>query len=163
LAGGGAGGGGGGGALAGPAAPALPGGGGRVAVVWGGNERVRASLASRYAGEPRLRTLGFVEEMATLLQASDVLVHSTAGLTVLEGYMLGCSVISYGWPAGHIRPNNRAFRRYGIAEVARSADQLQRAIGRALSARRTIRTGAFSRLPRASDLIVGLARAPASS
>ena len=31
--------------------------------------------------------------------------------------MRGCPTISYGWGRGHIRVNNAAFRRYGLAEV----------------------------------------------
>jgi hypothetical protein len=47
-----------------------------------------------------------------------VLVYATAGLTVLEAYMGGCRVISYGFAVGHVRLNNRAFARLGIAELA---------------------------------------------
>ena len=61
---------------------------------------------------------GFTERMPDWFAAADVLVHSTAGLTVLEAIMRGCGVVSYGWGRGHVRVNNEAFVRFGLAEVA---------------------------------------------
>ena len=75
---------------------------------------------ARYAGEERVRLVGFTEQMNEWLAAGDALIHSTGGLTVLEAYVRGCPTISYGWGRGHIRANNEAFARYGIAEVAAS-------------------------------------------
>ena len=51
----------------------------------------------RFADEPRVRVEGFTERMPDWFAAADVLVHSTAGLTVLEAIMSGCGVVSYGW------------------------------------------------------------------
>ena len=55
--------------------------------------------------------------MGDWMAAADALVHSTGGLTILEAHIRGCAPISYGWGRGHLRPNNAAFVRYGIAEV----------------------------------------------
>ena len=55
-------------------------------------------------------SVGFTDRMGDWLAAADALVHSTAGLTVLEAIIRGCPVISYGWGRGHIRANNRAYR-----------------------------------------------------
>jgi hypothetical protein len=67
--------------------------------------------------------------MGDLLAAADALVHATAGLTVLEAIMRGCPVVSYGFSAGHVRVNDRAFERFGLARVAHSQDQLTAIIG----------------------------------
>ena len=64
--------------------------------------------------------------MGDWLAAADALIHSTVGLTVLEAIIRGCPVISYGWGRGHIRANNRAYRRFGLAEVATTRAQLRR-------------------------------------
>jgi hypothetical protein len=53
------------------------------------------------------------------------MIHATAGLTVLEAHIRGCPVISYGFSAGHLRANNAAFERFGLAEVARSEHELE--------------------------------------
>ena len=65
-------------------------------------------------------TLGFTDRMPEVLRRRDVLVHSTAGLTVMEALVLGCPVVSYGWGVGHLRANNAAFARHGLAAVAGS-------------------------------------------
>jgi UDP-N-acetylglucosamine:LPS N-acetylglucosamine transferase len=127
-----------------------------VLALCGRNVNKRAYLEHAFAGEENVRVLGFVDEMATLLSASDVLVHSTAGLTVLEAYMLGCRAISYGWGVGHIRLNNRAFARYGIAQVVSRLDDLPAAIERALAQPRIPRYADFAKLPSAAERVLAM-------
>src|SRR5436305_14009892 len=98
----------------------------------GRNDRVREEIERRFADEPRGRTVGFTDRMCDLLAAGDVLVHSTAGLTVLEALMRGTSTISYGWGMAHIRTNNREFARHGLADVAETPGELRAAIQPAL-------------------------------
>ncbi len=129
---------------------------GAVALVLSGrNQAVRDRLEARYRGEDRVRVLGFTEDMAGLLAAADALVHSTAGLTVLEANCVGCPVISYGWGRGHIRANNRAFRRFGLAEVACDRAALGRALRAALN-RRQPPDRSFAALPLAASLVLAL-------
>ncbi len=104
-----------------------------VVCLCGTNEQLRARLAGAFAASPAVRVWGFTERMSELLAAADVLVHSTAGLTVLEAQIRGTRVISYGWGRGHIRANNRAYERLGLAAVARSPDELRAALRRALA------------------------------
>jgi processive 1,2-diacylglycerol beta-glucosyltransferase len=113
---------------------ALAAGAGTVIVLVGHNERARARMQDAYPADPRVQVWGFTDRMVTLLAAADVLVHSTAGLTVLEALMCGCRVISYGWARGHIRINNRAYERLGMAAVARDRPALARALREALDA-----------------------------
>ena len=91
-----------------------------VVCLCGHNERARERLERRFAADPRVRVLGFTDQMSDLLAAADALVHSTAGLTVLEAQIRGCPVVSYGFAVGHIRANNRAYERFGLARVATS-------------------------------------------
>jgi len=107
-----------------------------VACLCGRNQELQANLSRRFRGERRVRVEGFTEQMADWLAAADALVHSTAGLTVLESLIRGCPAISFGWGRGHIRMNNEAFRRFGLAEVAESRAELESALMRALEARR---------------------------
>ncbi len=122
---------------------------GQVLVLCGSN----AALLERMRDEPGVRALGFTDRMPELMAASDVLVHSTAGLTVLEALVCGCRVISYGWGRGHIRINNAAFQRFGLAQVAGDATELDRAIRIALDAPGVPDSSWFS-LPWAADVIV---------
>jgi processive 1,2-diacylglycerol beta-glucosyltransferase len=130
--------------------------GSTVVCLCGRNEELRGTLAAHFAAEPRVLVEGFTERMPDWFAAADLLVHSTAGLTVLEAIMSGCGVVSYGWGIGHVRVNNEAFTRHGLAEVARSRTELEPAMRRALAA-----SGApddsFERLPTAASAVLGLA------
>jgi processive 1,2-diacylglycerol beta-glucosyltransferase len=106
-------------------------------VMCGRNDELRRRIEERYADEPRVTALGFTDRVPELFSAADVLIHSTAGLTVLEAHLCGCRAISYGWGRGHIRANNRAFRRYGLADVAGTRAELGPALRRALAAGRS--------------------------
>ena len=124
-----------------------------VVVMCGRNDELRARVEERYREEPRVRALGFTDQVPDLFAAADALVHSTAGLTVLEALQRGCPAISYGWGRGHLRANNRAFRRFGLAEVATTPVELETALRRALAARRDPDLS-FARLPSAGDVVL---------
>ncbi|MDP9346422.1 MAG: glycosyltransferase [Actinomycetota bacterium] len=126
--------------------------GARVLVLAGRNDGVHARLDARYAGRDHVAVWGFTEQMPAVLAAADVLVHSTAGLTVLEAMMSGCRPISFGWGRGHIRANNRAYRRFGLAEVAATPADLRPALARALAAPRPAPWAPD--LPEAADLVL---------
>ena len=89
-----------------------------VVCLCGTNAGLRERLARAYRNDPHVRVEGFTDAICAYMAAADVLVHSTAGLTVLEAQMTGTWAISYGWGVGHIRANNRAYVRFGLAAVA---------------------------------------------
>jgi UDP-N-acetylglucosamine:LPS N-acetylglucosamine transferase len=126
-----------------------------VACLCGSNDALRARLA----GRPRVRVEGFTERMCEWLAAADVLVHSTAGLTVLEAQMCGTWAISYGWGVAHIRANNRAYARFGLADVATTPEELRAALRRRLRAPRPV-DRSFAALPSAADAVLDLIDAP---
>jgi UDP-N-acetylglucosamine:LPS N-acetylglucosamine transferase len=105
-------------------------------VLCGRSEAVRDALGAHFAHEPRLRAMGFTDAMGDVLGAADVLIHSTAGLTVFEARIRGARVISYGWGRAHIRVNNAAYRRLGLAQVVAGQPELAPALERALAAPR---------------------------
>jgi processive 1,2-diacylglycerol beta-glucosyltransferase len=120
------------------------------------NEGLKTRMRAAFGREPRVRVEGFTDRMADWLSAADVLVHSTAGLTVLEAQMCGTWAISYGWGVGHIRVNNRAYRRWGLADVASGPSELAAALRRALAAGERPRDFDFSALPAAADAVLEL-------
>lgn len=123
-------------------------------VLCGNNDALRERLAERFgmAGE-RVRVWGFTDRMPEVLAAADALVHSTAGLTVLEAIVRGCAPISYGWGHGHVRVNNRAYARLGLADVARDRRELRAAIDRALAACPQP-DASFAALPTAAEVVL---------
>jgi UDP-N-acetylglucosamine:LPS N-acetylglucosamine transferase len=120
------------------------------------NEHLRARLQRSHGANPRVRVEGFTDQMGDWLAAGDALVHSTAGLTVLEAHMRGCPTVSYGWGRGHIRLNNAAFRRFGLADIVTSHADLADAVRRALQERKPLDLS-FATLPSAASLVLGLA------
>ena len=132
---------------------ALASGAAHALVLCGRNDALRARLEARFAGDERVTALGFTDRMPDVLAAADCLVHSTAGLTVLEAIQRGCPVISYGWGHGHIRVNNRAFARHGLAAVAATPAALAAAVRDALAARAEPDLS-FAALPRAADVVL---------
>jgi UDP-N-acetylglucosamine:LPS N-acetylglucosamine transferase len=126
-----------------------------VVVLVGHDEAVRARMEAAYGDDDRVQVWGFTDRMVLLLSAADVLIHATAGLTVLEALMCDCRVISYGWPRGHIRANDRAYRRLDMAAVAKNRPQLAHALVHALAAPPL--GPQLPELPAAADLVLELA------
>jgi processive 1,2-diacylglycerol beta-glucosyltransferase len=133
------------------AALAVP--GATVLCLCGRNEKVRADVQARLGAEARLRVIGFTDQMSDVLAASDALIHSTAGLTVLEAIIRGCPVISYGFGYGHVRASNEALERFGLARVAKRRSELAPALESAL-AHRPEPDGRFALRPETAALIV---------
>jgi UDP-glucose 4-epimerase len=117
-----------------------------VACIAGRNEIAQRKLEARFGDNPRVRVLGFTDQMSDWMAAADAMVHATGGLTVLEAHIRGCPVISYGFSAGHLRANNAAFERFGIAEVARSDHELESTL-RHVTAERRSPDSSFASLP----------------
>jgi processive 1,2-diacylglycerol beta-glucosyltransferase len=130
-----------------------------VIVLTGRSEALKGRLARQFGSEPRVQLWGFTERMSELMGAADALVHSTAGLTVLEAWIRGCRPISFGWGVAHIRLNNQAYRRFGIAEVAPDRTALRAALERALTAPR-VPHPEYGRLPTAASEVLALAEDP---
>ncbi len=104
-----------------------------VLVLSGHNEHAWRRLREKFGASERVRLLGFTDRMSDLLAGADALIHSTAGLTVLEAQIRGCPTISYGFAVGHIRANNKAYERFHLARVATSRGDLAAALREALA------------------------------
>jgi len=125
-----------------------------VLCLCGHNERVRGLVQAQLGGDPRLRVMGFTKQMGDVLGAANALVHSSAGLTVLEAIIRGCPVISYGFGYGHVRASNRALERFNLAQVVTHVEQLKPAIDKAL-AMKGEPDGSFARRAGTAQLIIG--------
>jgi len=124
-----------------------------VIALCGRNDDIRLALETRFGPDERVRIEGFTDRMPDYLAAADALVHSTAGLTVLEAIMRGCAPISYGWGRAHIRVNNRQYVRFGLAQVAANPTELRAVLDRAL-AQRPEPDRSFATLPSAASVVL---------
>lgn len=75
----------------------------QVVTVCGKNQQLREALASMGAPQERLCVLGYVDNMASLMAASDAVVTNGAGVTVLEALRTARPVIAFQPLAGHGR------------------------------------------------------------
>ncbi|MGE5408449.1 MAG: NAD-dependent epimerase/dehydratase family protein [Syntrophothermus sp.] len=117
-----------------------------VACITGRNEAAREKLEQRFGADDRVRIVGFTDQMSDWMAAADAMIHATAGLTVLEAHIRGCPVVSYGFQAGHLRANNSAFERFGLAEVAHNRHELESVL-RHVTNERTSPDSSFASLP----------------
>jgi UDP-N-acetylglucosamine:LPS N-acetylglucosamine transferase len=117
-----------------------------VACITGRNELAREKLERSFGDNEQVRIVGFTEQMSDWMAAADAMIHATAGLTVLEAHIRGCPVVSYGFSAGHLRANNAAFERFGLAEVARSEHELESVL-RHVTRERQSPDSSFASLP----------------
>jgi len=117
-----------------------------VVCIAGRNDVAREKLEREFGDNEQVRVLGFTEQMSDWMAAADAMIHATAGLTVLEAHIRGCPVVSYGFTAGHLRANNAAFERFGLAEVARSEHELESVLRHVTRERRSP-DSSFASLP----------------
>jgi UDP-N-acetylglucosamine:LPS N-acetylglucosamine transferase len=129
----------------------------RVICLAGRSERARERLNSFYAGDRRVRVLGFSERMPELLSAADALIHTTGGTTALEARIVGCPLINYGTGPAHVRAHSRAMAERGLAEWAPDRARLGAALRRTLDRNRPAPLQT-AQLPDAAELVVARAR-----
>ncbi|MGH3095887.1 MAG: MGDG synthase family glycosyltransferase [Streptosporangiales bacterium] len=97
-------------------------------VACGRNERLRRRIARAGTGQ----ALGWVDEMADLLRACEVVVQNAGGLTSLQSLATGVPMLTYRPIPGHGLANAAALDRAGLAPWVHDRVQLQAALRRAL-------------------------------
>jgi diacylglycerol O-acyltransferase len=95
-----------------------------VVTVCGRNERMRAALQRRFGARPQLQVLGWVEDMATLMAATDVVINDAGGVTAIEALASGRCLVMFRPLAGHGRDSAAALARAGLAVVLDRQDAL---------------------------------------
>lgn len=95
-------------------------------VVCGNNPR----LVRRLARIEGARVLGWVEDMAALMAAADVVVDNAAGLTAKEALAVGRPVLTVAPIAGHGRHDAEAMARAGLTEVVEDPSTVGDALDR---------------------------------
>ncbi|MFF5989626.1 wax ester/triacylglycerol synthase domain-containing protein [Prauserella flavalba] len=88
-----------------------------VVVVTGRDGRLRRRLERGFAGDERVRVLGWVDDMATLMTAADLVVTNAGGATALEALACGRAVVLHDPIPGHGKANARLLEEAGLARV----------------------------------------------
>ena len=97
----------------------------RVFTVTGRNEALRRRLEAAGCG----RIFGWVEDMARLMVAADVVVENAGGLMAMEAMAVGTPVVSFGPIPGHGRENVARMDQVGVSRYARSEEDLLEVLG----------------------------------
>jgi processive 1,2-diacylglycerol beta-glucosyltransferase len=104
-----------------------------VVAVCGRNEAARARLAALRLPPDRLRVLGFVRGLPTLMSAADVVATKAGGLSVSEALALGRPLLLTRPIPGAEEGNTRALERSGAALAGRSDAEMRAAFARVFS------------------------------
>ncbi|RCW46178.1 WS/DGAT/MGAT family acyltransferase [Halopolyspora algeriensis] len=88
-----------------------------VVVTCGRNERLLHRLTQLHSSEPRLVPLDWVDDMATLTAAADVVITNAGGATALEALACGRTVVMFEPIAGHGHGNAELMAHAGLAEL----------------------------------------------
>ena len=122
----------------------------------GHNAGLLARVAARFGDEPRVRAEGFTDRDARLARRGRRAGPLDRRADRARGADARCPAISYGWGRGHVRINNRAFERFGLARVVASRDGLGVALRETLDEPRLV-DPRFAVLPSASSFVLALA------
>lgn len=98
-------------------------------------------LRARLHAVPGVVALGWVDDVAGLMSAVDVVGQNAGGLSSLEAIVHRLPVISYRPLPGHGEANAAALRDAELAELAESPGQLTTLLSRAVRGAVTARTG----------------------
>lgn len=97
-----------------------------VVAVCGRDERARTRLRAlrEKVGGQRLRVPGWVDDVATLLAAADVVVNNSGGATAQEALACGRTLVIYQPLPGHGRDSARLLAAAGLARTCRRPREL---------------------------------------
>jgi UDP-N-acetylglucosamine:LPS N-acetylglucosamine transferase len=95
-----------------------------VVAVCGRNRKLARELERLDDRSGRLTVFGWVDDMATLLQAADVVVTNGGGATVLEAMATGIPIVMYRPIAAHGEANSMLMTMAGVADTCWSPRQL---------------------------------------
>jgi glycosyltransferase involved in cell wall biosynthesis len=98
--------------------------------VCGTNDELRRTLVARELGV----ALGWVDDLAPLMRACDVVVQNAGGLSSLEAMACGTPVLSYRCLPGHGQTNAAALATAGLADWPRDPADLATTLARLLDA-----------------------------
>jgi UDP-N-acetylglucosamine:LPS N-acetylglucosamine transferase len=130
----------------------------RVVVLCGRNTALRRRLSRL----PRVTALGWRDDVADLMAASDLLVHNAGGLSLTEALVAGLPAVTYLPIPGHGRANAAVLERAGVAAWPRTPQELAATIDGLRSAPVTLPTWPAGADPAAAVLrVVDRSRATA--
>ena len=96
---------------------------GTIAVICGSNQKLLSAMEERFGGEPRVRLIGFTNEVADYMSACDVLYTKPGGLTSTEALVKNVPLIHTAPIPGCESANSRFFAEHGISLSAHTIEE----------------------------------------
>lgn len=97
-----------------------------VTIVCGRNERLQRELELAFAGESRVRVLGYVERVDQLMRSASCMVTKAGGVTLSEAIQTGTPTLIYKPIPGQEKENALYLAEKGWASVSSRIDELVR-------------------------------------
>ncbi|SCW82627.1 processive 1,2-diacylglycerol beta-glucosyltransferase [Paenibacillus tianmuensis] len=104
-----------------------------LVIVCGRNKPLKGQIESSFAGHPRVRILGYVEDIHELMAVSSCLITKAGGITLSEALAMRLPVIVYRPLPGQEKENARFLSEQGAVEIAQSSDELISLVKRIVS------------------------------
>lgn len=104
----------------------------QAVVVTGLDAALAARLRRSVGGDPRIRVVGYADNVRQLMAAADLLVTKAGGVSLAEALAAELPIVCFGSLPGHEARNERFVVEYGAALAARSPGELGRTLRSAL-------------------------------
>ncbi len=97
-----------------------------MTIVCGTNKRLQKKLAHRYANNPRMHILGYVQNMSQLMDSADLYLTKPGGISVTEASMKSLPMVFIDAVAGCEMYNKMHFIRKGGARTGAYSGEISR-------------------------------------
>nr|WP_191964400.1 glycosyltransferase [Aneurinibacillus sp. XH2] len=105
----------------------------QFAVVCGKNGKLKEELQARFAHQPQVKLLGYVETIHELMRLASCIITKAGGITLSEAIKMNVPICIFKPFPGQEKENARYLNDRGAALVARTAEELQEQIRKLLS------------------------------
>jgi len=95
-----------------------------ITVVCGTNARLRRRLERSHGGDPRVRILGYTDEISLLMDSADLYLTKPGGLSISEAAVKSLPMVMINAVAGCEEYNKNFFLKLGLGVTAESAESL---------------------------------------
>jgi processive 1,2-diacylglycerol beta-glucosyltransferase len=95
-----------------------------IVMITGRNQRLERKLRNRFAGQPRIRILGWVDNLQEWMVAADLMISKPGGGTLTEGFACGLPMLAFDPLPGNEERTCRWIENWGAGIWIKEAEYL---------------------------------------
>lgn len=95
-----------------------------IVMITGRNQRLEKKLRKRFAGHPRIRILGWVDNMQEWMVAADLMISKPGGGTLTEGFACGLPMLAFDPLPGNEERTCRWIEKWGAGILIKESEYL---------------------------------------